>query len=223
MDDTDGKEIKSVWNLEKVTTELNDCFLTNSERKLLDILKTNSFLFYELYSRKMGIQPIFHEVEFGNKLRCDFVWLNDNSDGPEWVLLEVEQPNMPLFTKANKPTYNLSHAIEQVKSWRRYFDENPAERNRIFGAVSRFRFVIVAGSLAEWQKEKHAKWRVDNNKATDIKIHSFEIFRRPLEILKENPGLLWSFAEHPKSMPSSKLQEFWKDYDYMDLWRKYTD
>lgn len=112
---------------------------------MLSVLKDNSFLFYELYSRKYGIQPVFREINFGGELRCDFAWLNDNSDGPEWVLVEVEKPKMKLFTQKNEPTSELNHAIEQVKSWERYFDENPSEKKRIFGAVARFRFILIVG------------------------------------------------------------------------------
>ena len=82
----------STWNLQNVEKDLKKAFSNNSETQLLEILKNNSFLFYELYSRKYGISPNFAEISFGGKFRCDFAWLNDNSDGPEWVLVEVEKP-----------------------------------------------------------------------------------------------------------------------------------
>lgn len=109
------------FNIEDVRKNLNSAFDNNSETELLAVLKKNSFLFYPLYSRKYGIQPSFSEVSFGDSLRCDFCWLNDNSDGPEWVLVEVEKPRLKLFTAKNKPTSELNSAIEQVRSWRRYF------------------------------------------------------------------------------------------------------
>lgn len=114
-------EIQKTWNIDLVKKELENIFNNNSEIDLLSVLKSNSFLFYELFTRKYGIQPIFHEVPLGNNYRCDFAWLNDNTDGPEWVLVEIEKPNMQLFTKKNEPTQNLNHAIEQVRSWERYF------------------------------------------------------------------------------------------------------
>ena len=89
----------SVWNVNKAEQQLNKSFDNNSETELLKVLKNNSFLFYELYSRKYGIQPNFKEISFGGKYRCDFAWLNDNSDGPEWVFVEIEKPKMELFAK----------------------------------------------------------------------------------------------------------------------------
>lgn len=134
-----------VFDLVKVKEQLKNARVKSSERELLQLLKENSFLFSELFSRHWGIQPIFSEVSFGNNFRCDFCWLNDNSDGPEWVLVEIEKPNVRLFNKKNEPSAELNHGIEQVKSWQRYFNFYPAEKSRIFGAVSKFRYILVIG------------------------------------------------------------------------------
>lgn len=76
------------------------------------------------------------------KLRCDLAWLNDNSDGPEWVLMELEKPKMRIFNANGTPSSELNNAIEQVKTWQRYFNEIPSEKKRIFGAVAKFSFFI---------------------------------------------------------------------------------
>lgn len=214
------EEINSTWDKAKVKDELKVAFDNNSEAQLLATLKENSFLFYELYSRKYGIQPVFREINFGGKLRCDFAWLNDNSDGPEWVLVEIEKPKLKLFNINNEPTQKLNHAFEQVKSWRRYFNENPTEKRRIFGAVGRFRFILVGGDKDSWATENASKWRIDNNKETDIEIRSSDIFYRALNLLEERPEEFWSFAENPKTLLPSDLTNYWTSCDYMDRWRQ---
>ena len=134
-----------------------------------------------MFSRKYGIQPIFREVNFGAKLRCDFAWLNDNSDGPEWVLLEVEKPSMKVFNLNNEPSSELNKAIEQVKTWDRYFLENTSERRRIFGAVAKFRFILVAGDKKSWETEEAIKWRNHHNSTSNIEIRTTEIFNRAIQ------------------------------------------
>lgn len=210
----------TTWDLNKVKQDLDAVFENNSEVQLLDVLKNNSFLFYHLYSRKAGIQPNFSEVFFANEMRCDFAWLNDNSDGPEWVLVEIEKPKMRLFNKNGDPSAELNHAIEQVKSWDRYFKENPGEKKRIFGAVSRFRFILVAGTRNDWQKEAAIKWRAHNNNEYKIEIKSFNTFYDSLLYAQEHFNDLWSFEEYPKSLKHSDLKGFWESYAYMDLFRK---
>jgi hypothetical protein len=147
---TDEKQ-EMPWNIEEVKQQLKEAFEKNSETDLLKILKQNSFLFYELYNRRWSVQPIFHEVSFGD-VRCDFLWLNDASSGPEWVFVEIEKPRLKLFKKNGEPTYEFSHAIEQVKSWRRYFEENPASKKETFGAVAQF--MNIPMKLSRYQRFK---------------------------------------------------------------------
>ncbi len=214
------EEIKSTWDLTSLQKQLKSVFEKNSENELLKILKNNSFLFYDLFSRKFGTQPIFHEISFGGGYRCDFAWLNDNSNGPEWVLVEIEKPRLKTFKKNGEPSHFLSHAIEQVKSWNRYFNENPNEKKRIFGAVARFRLILVAGDKDNWEQERAAKWRIDHNNETKIEIRSSETFIRSFNILETHPEMLWSFAENPKTLNPAGLENFWTNYGYMDRWRK---
>ena len=210
----------STWDLKKAKTDLNKAFDENSETQLLDVLKKNSFLFYPLYSRKFGIQPNFSEVSFAGKMRCDFAWLNDNSDGPEWVLVEIEKPRMRLFNRNEDPSSELNHALEQVKSWDRYFNENPAEKSRIFGAVSKFRLILVAGSREDWKTESAMKWRSYHNNESKIEIRSCDIFYDALKVAYDKFSELWSFEENPISLKDSQLEKFWQEYDYMDIFRK---
>lgn len=206
------------WSKERVREELETAFAEKSEVKLLSILKENSFLFYELYSRKGGIQPAFHEVSLGN-MRCDFAWLNDNSDGPEWVLVEIEKPGLDLFTKQGNPTAALNNAIEQVKSWERYFSQHPSEKKRIFGAVKNFRFILVAGNGEDWQAPIASQWRIHHNNTSSVEIKTLDVFWRALKVLEEKPWELWSFAEHPTTNPPSDLEAYWQAYGYMDRFR----
>lgn len=210
----------SIWNVDDVEAELNQAFDNNSEVELLKILGNNSFLFYELYSRKYGIQPNFKEISFGGELRCDFAWLNDNSDGPEWVLIEIEKPKMKLFKKDNEPTAELNHAIEQVKSWDRYFIDNPNEKKRIFGAVARFRYILVAGSAKDWSTDNALKWRKHHNSEYKIEIRSTDVFYRALNLYKDHEEEFWSFKKSPISKNHSELKDYWENYGYMDLHRK---
>nr|DAY86382.1 MAG TPA: protein of unknown function (DUF4263) [Caudoviricetes sp.] len=215
------ENISQIWNLSKVRSDLSKAYINNSEQELLDILKDNSFLFYELYSRKFTMQPVFREISFGGELRCDFAWLNDRLDGPEWVLLEVEKPKMTLFTKKGEPGKDLNHAIEQVRSWRRYFKNNIGEKQRIFGAVSKFKYILVGGSKEDWYSENAAKWRIDFNNEDNIEIHSSDIFVRPLKILEKDPEALFTFAENPICLNQTDLKDYWSNYDYMNNFMKW--
>lgn len=207
------------WDLELVERELQAAQAENSELQLLKTLKNNSFLFCELVERQFSVQPIFHEVTIGAS-RCDFAWLNDRSDGPEWVLVEVERPDIKLFTQKGDPSAPLNHAIEQAKSWRQHFNQYPAEKARIFGAVSAFRYVVVAGSSASWNTDFARKWRTERNSEDVIEIRTSEVFSRAVKAYRENPDSFWSYAQNPATRDPSLLEEYWSNYGYFDTWRK---
>ena len=86
-------------DIEEVEKNLQNIFDKNLEKELLKLLKENTFLFYELVERKFTMQPIFHEVDFGGKYRCDFLWFSDRSDYPQWVLVEIEKAIYSTKTK----------------------------------------------------------------------------------------------------------------------------
>ena len=203
----------------EVKAQLDSAFENDSEVELLGILKKNSFLLHSLYERKFGIRANFAEVQFGSKFRCDFCWLNDNSDGPEWVLVEIEKPNMKLFNNSGDPSAALNHAIEQVKSWERYFQQQPAEKNRIFGAVSRFRYVLVAGRRSDWQSKAAAQWRSYHNQSSIIEIHSTDVFYDAIDHYNQFKSNFWSFEENPISLPARDLESDWSQYEYIGHWR----
>ena len=207
-----------VFDKAKTKALLDGAFSNNSERELLSVLKNNSFLFSDIYTRRWGPQPNFAEIPFGRKLRCDFCWLNDNSDGPEWVLVEIEKPKMKLFKLDGDPTAELNHAIEQVRSWGRYFKTNPLEASRIFGAVSRFRFVLVVGDKEAWEGQEAAVWKSHFNSSNDIEIRSMDTFYKSLDRFIEDPNVL-SFEQHPNSLSSTELSGYCNNYAYIKQWK----
>ncbi|MFW1983335.1 Shedu anti-phage system protein SduA domain-containing protein [Acinetobacter guillouiae] len=207
-------------DIDHIRQKLQSAFNNNSEVEILELIKQNSFLLYELYSRKYGIQPAFHEISFGGRFRCDFAWLNDNSDGPEWVLVEIEKPRMKLFTKKKEPSKELNHAIEQVLSWQRYFEEYPDEKKRIFGAVSRFRYILVAGHKNDWHLEDAIKWRKYHNNNSSIEIRSSNIFLNALNVFEKHSSELWSFFENQTTKSHKELKTYWQEYTYLDHFRK---
>jgi hypothetical protein len=126
---------------------------------------------------------------------------------------------MRLFNADGQPGKELNHAIEQVRSWRRYFEENQPEKKRVFGAVSRFRYLLVAGSGEDWSTPHARKWRKDFNLHENIEIRSSDIFIRALEVIEVHRGDFWSFEENPITLNHAQLRPFWEGYEYMNVWR----
>ena len=207
------------WHVDEVETQLRSAYESGLEVELLKVLKGNTFLFYDIFRRKYSPGPVFHEVGFGN-LRCDFAWLNDDSSGPEWTLVEVESPSMPLFRQNGKPSHKLNGALDQVKSWRRHFETYPGDRRQIFGAVAKFRYILIAGMPDDWQERKAMGWSADNNRTSEIEVRSFGTFDRSLAVLRQSPSEMWAFEREPVSLSPSRLQGYWEKHNYITRMRE---
>ncbi len=202
------------WDAKQVRQKLTDAIADNSTEDLKNTLIQNSFLFYELVSRKDMQQPIFYSVLLHNEAVADFVWLNDNSDGPEWVLVKIAEPSMAVM-EGKFPSQSLSRTIEGVKLWDRYFAGNPKAANDIFGAVSRFRLIVIAGTQSAWQKPTAIAWRGDNNKNATVEVRSSGVFFKSLEEYEKRPKDFWGPRQYPQTIPASELQTYWQSYGYM--------
>lgn len=207
-----------IFDIEATKKRFESAVRNNSEQELLAVIKENSFLLSDIYSRQYGVQPNFSEVPFGRNYRCDFCWLNDNSDGPEWVLVEVEKPKVNLFNRKGDPSADLNHAVEQVRSWDRYFATNPIEKNRIFGAVAKFRLVLVVGEGADWDERNASIWKSHFNGSENIEIRSMNTFYKALNRFKQNPDIP-SFEQVPVSRKSTELSQYCNEYEYLKQWK----
>lgn len=210
------------WDIQNVEHKLETIFNDNSDLDLKKLLQQNSFLFYDIYTRKQ-IQPNFYSVDIGEQLICDFAWLNDNSDAPEWVLVTIGKPKLELPSIPNTLPFELNKSIERVKDIERYFIENPNEKKRIFGAVGKFRFVLIIGDSAFWQDETMGIWRRNHNATNKIEIRTTSVFDVAIKILKNQPDSFWSFQENPKSLPKHKLEQFCNKYSYMKIMKRLSE
>jgi len=101
-----------------------------------------------------------------------------------------------------------------------YTLNNPHEKKRIFGAVSKFRYILIAGIREDWQTENAIDWRAYHNNESKIEIRSSDTFKDAIQTAKDHFQLFWSFEENPVSLNHSMLKNYWKNYDYMNFWRK---
>jgi hypothetical protein len=73
-----------------------------------------------------GAFKVLSEVCLGRKYRIDLVF-QPTGDTPRITLVELERANLPLFTKSGAPTAYVTHALQQVEDWLRFWHEHPDE------------------------------------------------------------------------------------------------
>lgn len=73
-----------------------------------------------------GPVRIFSEVCFGKKYRADLV-LQIETDNQRLLLIELERASLPLFTKTGAQFSHVTHALQQVEDWLRFWQEHPKD------------------------------------------------------------------------------------------------
>ena len=68
---------------------------------------------------------LMSEVALGSDYRVDIALQYDIGRLQKTQLIEVERPHHDLFTKAGRPRAYVTHAIQQVEDWIRWWRENP--------------------------------------------------------------------------------------------------
>ncbi|WP_341836851.1 Shedu anti-phage system protein SduA domain-containing protein [Chitinophaga pollutisoli] len=205
------------WDSESVEKALRHAIVSNDTVELKAVLKDNPFLFIELASRKDFQQPVFRDVRISPDETIDFVWLNDNSDGPEWVLVKITEPSMAVM-EGKYPSQSLSRSIDIVQSWRTEITNNSELRKKLFGAVTRLRIIVVGGSGAAWKESHAVAWRASHNTESHIEVRSSNVFERSLQMLKDSPDHFWGVRKNPVTRPSSELPDYLQAYGYLEFW-----
>jgi hypothetical protein len=210
----------NVWDVSAAQAVLQAAVAANDPEEVKAVIRDNSFLLFDIYERKMGALPIFHEVAFGSHT-ADFTWLDDASNGPRWFLLKVGAPDLLVFDAGGKINPLLLEAIEEVKAWANYFELQPAEKKRLFGYVSSFRFRLIIGNAEQWQTEAAQRWRMQHNNTSFVEVRSYNTFELSLAEIADKPTDFYRFNRFHKTSGPHDLETFWKSYGYMDDYRKW--
>lgn len=210
------------WNTKKLSRNLKRAFERQSKSDLVNLIQKNTFLLSELYTRHWGIHPPFHDMII-NSIHIDFVWLNDNSSGPEWVLTKILTPNINVINENKELIQEAKSAINDFEIIMNDIEQKGIKLNTKLGAVAKFRYLIIAGSEDFWNIDSNALWKEKYNIEHRIKIRSQGIFRRSLEKFISDRGHFWSFEENPCSLSEELLIEYWETETYIVDWiERYT-
>lgn len=100
---------------------LNAC---QSEREITNWLQSHPLLIGKFAGARYP--HVFKQFPIGSRFP-DFVVLDSFSGGWDVTMIELEPPNVRLFTKEGNPARRLAGAIKQVDDWRNYVMSNRQE------------------------------------------------------------------------------------------------
>lgn len=134
---------------------------------------------------------VLPKQKFGDEFVSDFIIGEKHSGGYYWTLVELERPNMDAFTKAGQQTAELSHAINQIQSWRSFLTANQNYATRPISEhglglpdiTNQVKGLIILGRRHRLQEKDRALRRQIEHDLR-IEIHSFDWL---LDICRDAP------------------------------------
>jgi len=158
------------------------------ESKLHEFLASHSYFFsglIDVYSPS----PLYSKVKIGHDCEVDFTWLHFDSFGPEWHLVEIENPGSALFTKSGEPSAALSHAMQQARDWCAWIHDHTEYAQKLMPQISHPLCHIFLGrrkDITSANREQLRKLRYDSR--SDMVIHTLDWFVRSGQIFGQYIG-----------------------------------
>lgn len=172
------------------------------ERKIQEFLESNQ----KIIAAYIGVHPVYviPQVKFSTHYVADFALAELNSAGPQWTLVELEPVDVSPFNQKGRPSAKLVHAIEQVKEWRRFVQDNQDHCRRprkehglgLQGITSRFWGTVVMGRRSNYANEVEG-WRNQHTADLQIEVISYDrLVERSTAMAMQNE---WRYKSAEKS------------------------
>jgi antiviral defense system Shedu protein SduA len=127
------------------------------------------------------------EVWLGKSYRMDLVIQYAESDR-RILLVELEPPTLPLLTAAGRWSAKITHAIQQVQDWMRWWREHPQEVPEQFDASIPVKGLIVAGRDQNLDESAKRVLLHNNHQFKDLSVVTYDDLLRRLDRLMSSLG-----------------------------------
>jgi hypothetical protein len=133
-----------------------------------------------------GFKSFWPKLPFGERLVSDFGFEGGSGD---YLLVELENPKQPLFTKNGTQSAPLTHAIDQTVDWCRYIQDNLGTVRTELG-LTRItpmpRRLIVIGRASTLNERLRRKLATQEGLVSNLKILTYDDLRQQTKQAFEN-------------------------------------
>lgn len=124
--------------------------------------------------------------------QTDFVFRTATN---EFILVELERPDLPLFVQSGQPSHYLTHAQTQILDWKRYIEDNLDTVQRelgLMGISSNPNGLIVMGRLSSPTDDNRRMLTTIANQWPKLRIVTYDDILSEAKAVVENLlGPIW--------------------------------
>jgi hypothetical protein len=124
------------------------------------------------------------ELRLGDQYRVDLA-IQYNLDDKRLLLIELEHPKAPIFTKKGRPRSHVTHALQQVEDWLQWWREHPDDVPSGLDPSIPIEGLVVIGrnrDLTEQDKRR----LLHLNSTRDVTLITYDQLLEKIEILIQN-------------------------------------
>ncbi|WP_157994574.1 Shedu immune nuclease family protein [Peristeroidobacter agariperforans] len=122
------------------------------------------------------------EVRLGKSYRMDLVLQYAESDR-RILLVELESPTLALFTAEGRWNAKVTHAIQQVQDWMRWWREHPQDVPAPFDATIPVKGLVIAGRDRDLDESAKRRLLHNNHQFHDLSVVTYDDLLRRLDRL----------------------------------------
>lgn len=105
---------------------------------------------------------VFPEFQLGNQLRPDFLVCGKNSQGYQWICVELQSPRGQILNRDGSEGSQAREGLQQIRAWRDWFRENLSYARNTLDLEGihegRTRYVLVIGTRNNYDVRTN-QWR----------------------------------------------------------------
>ena len=144
-----------------------------TEQEIHEFLELNPVFIpglLDLHGGPLG-RVVVSKLPLGSEYITDFAFISRDSQSRQFTFVEIEHPKKRIFTKDDAFTKDLNDALQQVRDWLRWFEQNknyiievfrvafPILDATLVGKPIYLRVVLVYGRRTELNSPKrHQRW-----------------------------------------------------------------
>lgn len=153
------------------TIIINNRILENFRALIDDYRKEEDYQIY-LKNNPSLLDPLAKEIipkqKLGNEFVTDFVVrkLDD-----KYILVEIEKPTTPIFTRTNDFTSQFTHAMGQVIDFQEWVESNMAYADKLMPGISSPSGLLILGlssGLNDFQRKKLKRFNINNSGRIEV-------------------------------------------------------
>jgi hypothetical protein len=159
---------QTIAELEKIANQFEELLQDQRrEEDLQEFLKDHSFVLHQS-------AECIPKQKLGEDFATDFVLVTMTTQGPTYILVELERASHPVLTKDLTLASPVTHAIKQTRDWDVWLEKNKAYLQNKLPGFETPNYIVVIGRSKDFEEQQKAYMRSYNRQWNNLQLLTYD-------------------------------------------------